>query len=216
MVKQVRSTQKYTGMKTLLTSIVLFLSLAVNAQQKDFLIEGQVVDQFGNAIQDVYVVNLNSHEKDISRKNGVFTVWVSPSDSLVLSHIAYFRKIVSVHTLLVNPTVTLLSEDVNIPEIQVSTNQLSEYDRAKKNVSFLEDYEVPAYTKIDNDADAVSEMMVENNRLMRSEASSVRIVAFSPSEQIHQFYSLFKKKDSHSDYSSTRKVKKPPVKKDDD
>ena len=202
-------------MKTQLTSIILFLSLIVNAQQKDFLIEGQVVDQFGNAISDVYVVNLRNHEKDISNDNGVFSVWVSPSDSLVLSHISFFRKIASVHSLLINPVVKLVSEDVNIPEVRISADQLSDEERAEMNMEFLKDYDVPHFTKIDNDANPVNEMMIENNRLLRTEASSISIIRFSPGEQVQKLYNKLKKNDSRTDYSSTPKVKQPPSKKED-
>lgn len=198
-------------MKARLISIFLFLSLIVNAQQKDFLIEGQVVDQFGNAIPDVYIVNLRNHEKDISRDNGVFSIWVSPSDSLVLSHIAYFRKVSSVHSLLINPLVSMVSEDVNIPEIRISSRQFSDYDRAIQNMEFMNEYKVPEFTKIDNDPDPVGEMATANNELMRSEAASIRIVAFSPAEQIQKLYVKLKRKDARTDYPSSRKVKSPPT-----
>ncbi len=199
-------------MRLLFTSILLFAGLSLFAQLKPFLIEGQVVDQMTKPIPDVYVVNLNSHEKDISRQNGVFSIWVNPSDTLILSHISYFRKKISVHSLLVNPTVTMVAEDVNIPEIQVSTNLITDKERAEQNLEFLDEYEVQNFSKIDveNEADPVRDVMTENNELMRSEASSISIARFSPSESLSILYSKFKRKDPLTDYSSTKKVKQPP------
>ncbi|QIA09241.1 hypothetical protein [Draconibacterium halophilum] len=128
-------------MKTLFTILFSILFLTSFGQIKRFLIQAQVVDQYNNPISDVYIVNLDNLEKDISQKNGVFSVWVSPSDSLVLSHISYFRKIVSVHTLLVNPKVELISENVDIPEVVVSPEQVSEFDKAEKNLAFMKEYD---------------------------------------------------------------------------
>lgn len=200
-------------MKFILTSILLFASVSLFAQLKPFLIEGQIVDQNANPIPDVYIVNLNSHEKDISRANGVFAIWVNPNDTLILSHISYFRQKVTAHSLLINPIITMVAEDVNIPEIQISTNLLSDNDRAEKNLEFLNEFEAPGFSKIDmeDDSNPVNEIVTENNELMRSEASSVSIIRFSASESLNILYSKFKKKDPLTNYSSTRKVKKPPT-----
>ena len=203
-------------MKLLFTSLLLFVSATLFAQLKPFLVEGQVVDQMTKPIPDVYVVNLNSHEKDISRENGVFSIWVNPADTLILSHISYFRKKISVHSLLVNPIVVMVAEDINIPEIQISTNLITDKERAEQNLEFLNEYEVQNFSKIDveNDPDPVRDIMTENNELMRSEASSVSIARFSPSESLSILYSKFKKKDPLTDYNSTKKVKEPPKKGD--
>jgi len=203
-------------MKLLFTSLLLFVSASLFAQLKPFLVEGQVVDQMTKPIPDVYVVNLNSHEKDISRENGVFSIWVNPADTLILSHISYFRKKMSVHSLLVNPVVIMVAEDINIPEIQISTNLITDKERAEQNLEFLNEYEVQNFSKIDveNDPDPVRDIMTENNDLMRSEASSVSIARFSPSESLSILYSKFKKKDPLTNYNSTKKVKEPPKKND--
>jgi len=197
-------------MKTLFTTILLLTSFVLWAQEKAFLIEGQVVDQMMQPIPDVYVVDLSSHEKDISNSNGVFSVWVSPGDSLIFSHISYFRRIVKVHHLLLNPLVMLESENVDIPEIRISSKDLSDMERAEKNTSFLQTYNPPTLKRMQIQNDPVYDIMVESNDLMRSEASSVRITSFSPAEAISLLYSKFKRKDPLTNYSSTRKIVQPP------
>lgn len=195
-------------MKTIFTILFSLLFLTSFGQIKRFLIQGQVVDQNDNPVSDVYIVNLDNHEKDISQKNGVFSVWVSPSDSLVLSHISYFRKIVSVHSLLVNPKVELVSENVDIPEIVVSPEQVSEMDKAKENLAFMKEYSTPIkFRMAEEESDPVTTIMTENNDLMRSEASSISIARFSPSENIGKLFTRWKKNNQSDDYFSTRKTR---------
>lgn len=188
--------------------ILLFLGLSMisSAQLKTFLLEGQVVDQNNQPIPDVYVVNLSNMEKDISRSNGVFSFWVAPSDTLVLSHISYNRKMVAVSTLLINPTVRLQSENVDIPEVRVSPDQLSDIDRANQNMQFIQEYKPAVKMRLQQEeADPVNSIVTENNDLMRSEASSINIISFSPSEQVGELFTKLKKRDRSSEYSSTRK-----------
>ncbi|WP_340110933.1 hypothetical protein [Maribellus mangrovi] len=194
-----------------LTFAFLFSGLASQAQHDAFLIEGRVVDENGIAIPDVYVVNLRNHDRDISRDNGVFTIWVVPSDSLVLSHIAYTRRVASVHSILVNPLITLISEHVNVPEIRISPEQISDLDRANKNMEFINEYKVPEFSKISSDQqDPVTSIVTEHNSLLRSEATSLSLVRFSPSDVIGKVFVKARNKDHLTDYSSTRKVKTPP------
>ncbi|KJF45007.1 hypothetical protein [Draconibacterium sediminis] len=194
-------------MKTIFTILFSILFLTSFGQIKRFLIQGQIVDQNDNPISDVYIVNLDNHDKDISQKNGVFSVWVSPGDSLVLSHISYFRKIVSVHTLLVNPKVEMVSENVDIPEIVVSPQQVSELDKAEQNLAFMQEYNPPIkFRMAEEESDPVSVIMTENNRLMRSEASSISLFRFSPSENVGKLFTLWKK-DQSDEYFSTPKTR---------
>ncbi len=203
-------------MKTITTILLLLLCSITFAQEQKFLIEGKIVDETGNPITDVYIVNLNNHDKDVSHPNGIFAIWVSPGDSLILSHISYFRKIVSVHTLLINPIITLESENVDIPEVRVSPIQRSDVDRANQNLMFLEDYKAPVRMRVqDEESEPVSTLVTEHNSIMRSEASSVSLVRFSPSENIGKLFTKLKKKDQYEHYSSTRKTREEIEKKKD-
>lgn len=188
----------------------LFSGLVSQAQHEAFLIEGRIVDQNGIAIPDVYVVNLRNHDRDISRDNGVFTIWVNPSDSLILSHISYVRKVVRVQTILINPMIEMYSEHINVPEIRVSPEQISDLDRANKNMEFINQYKVPAFTKISTDQqDPVTAIMTEYNREMRVEASSISIVRFSPSDVLGKVF-VKARNDRTKDFHSSREVNEPP------
>ena len=198
-------------MKKRLTILLLFSSLVLSAQEKAFLLEGRIVDQLMQPVTDVYVVNLSNHNKDISRVNGVFSIWVTPSDSLIFSHISYYRKVVKVYSLLLNPMVMLESENINIPEIRISSAELTDMDRSEENMNFLNSYKPLKLERLAVENNPVYNIMTENNDLMRSDASSVHIVSFSPSQTFSQLFFKFKRKSLLDDYFSTRKVVNPPV-----
>lgn len=196
-------------MKKLTTILLLFTCLTLAAQQEKFLIEGKVVDERGESLPDVYIINLVSHDKDISRDNGFFALWVSPGDSLLFSHISFFRKVLKVSSVMINPIVKMESEHIGMEEIVISPNQKTDLDRARENLSFLKDYEVPQYQKINPDNNSpVNMMMTENNRMMRTEASSVSIFRFSPSDIMGKIIRRSRNKRV-SDYDFSRKVKHP-------
>ncbi|MCY1719723.1 hypothetical protein OU798_05180 [Prolixibacteraceae bacterium Z1-6] len=195
-------------MRSLITIIFVALCLFSFGQDKRYMIQAKVVDQDGDPISDVYIVNLVSHEKDISHSDGVFNIRIFPSDSIVLSHISYFRKTVTVHDILLDPVITMFSEEIGIKEVKVTPKQKSDEEYAQKNLLFLEEYKPMSYTKIKEESDPVNTIMTENNDLMRSEAASLSIVRFSPSENVEQLFAKLKRTDSSKDFYSTRKQKK--------
>lgn len=193
-------------MRPLLILILVFLSTASFAQEVRFMIQGKIVNQKDEPISDVYIVNLVTNEKDISRSDGVFTIRVLPSDSIILSHISYFRKVVRIHDILLDPIIKLYSENVDIPEVMVTPEQQSDIDRANNNLQFLNQYKPTAKMRMkDEELDPVTAIMTEQNDQMRVEASSISLVRFSPSENIGKLFTKLKKRNRTNEYSSTRK-----------
>lgn len=193
-------------MRPLLILTLLILSFSSFGQIQRFTIQAKIIDQKGEPVSDVYIVNLVSKDKDISLSDGVFTIQVLPSDSIILSHISYFRKIVRIHDILLNPIITIYSENVDIPEVRVTPDQETELDHANANMQFIQEYNPPVNMRMsEEEADATKTIMTENNDLMRAEASSISLVRFSPSENIGKLFTSLKKKDHSNDYSSTRK-----------
>ncbi|WP_321342751.1 hypothetical protein [uncultured Draconibacterium sp.] len=201
-------------MKTLTILLTVVCCINAYAQDSTYIIEGQTVDARGAVIADVYVINPRTMEKDITRANGVFKLAVSAGDSLIFSHISYFRVSVNVHQLLKNPVVTLESEDQQIPEVVVSPEQKSDLKRAKQNLEFLDDYKPLKYNKIQPESDPTTTIMTEHNRLMRTEAGSVSLLPILgvPINAIDKAVQKRKRRKMYrTDYYSTRKVKKPPI-----
>ncbi|HPF51805.1 MAG TPA: hypothetical protein PK335_09535 [Draconibacterium sp.] len=166
-------------MKQVLLVAFILISLYSIAQNQRITIQGKIVDMKGEPVSDVYIVNLITNEKDISLANGIFTIEISPSDSLVLSHISYFRKIISAYSLLQNPIITLELEDVNIQEITVSPEQKSELDLANKNIQQIEWDVRPQPGDGFTESERAKNLMSENNSVMRSEATSLSFFSFS-------------------------------------
>ncbi|HYQ57473.1 MAG TPA: hypothetical protein VEP89_09000, partial [Draconibacterium sp.] len=168
-------------MKTLFSIFFLLLVITSSGQLKKFLLEGQVVDQENNPISDVYVVNTDNHTADISRENGEFSMMVSHGDTLVLSHISYFRKMVSGYALLINPKVEMISQDVDIPEIVVSPNQPTNAERAGENIHQIDWDRRPLPEDNFTESERLEQAAIANNRVRRSEAAYLSIFEFSPS-----------------------------------
>lgn len=193
-------------MKQLLLLLLILSSLSSISQVKRFTIQGKIVDSNGEPIPDVYIVNLVSKEKDISLSDGIFTILVLPTDSIVLSHISYYRKKVRIHDLLLDPIIILSSENIDIPEVKVTPDQKSELDHARENLQFLQDYNPPIKARMEaEEAEPVQDIMTEHNDQMRVEASSLSMVRFSPAENVGKLFTRLKKKHRINRYSSTRK-----------
>lgn len=166
-------------MKQVLLVILILISFCSVAQQERITIQGKIVDQNGEPVSDVYIINLVTNEKDVSLKNGIFTINISPTDSLVLSHISYFRKMLKANSLLLDPLVTLESENVNIQEVTVSPEQKSDIDFANKNIQQIDWDPRPQPGDDYSASERANKMMTENNRVMRTEAASVSLLRFS-------------------------------------
>ncbi|WP_372650617.1 hypothetical protein [Draconibacterium sp.] len=198
-------------------TILLAITCCINAYAQDsptFIIEGKTVNTDGLPIADVYVINPRTLEKDITRANGVFKLTVSAQDSLIFSHISYFRISVQVYNLMQNPIIKMESEDVQIPEVVVSPEQKTDSERAQENLNFLGDYKPLKYNKMKPESDPTTTIMTEHNRLMRTEASSISFLPILgvPLQAIDKAVQKHKRRKMYqTDYYSTRKVVKPPI-----
>ena len=125
-------------MKQLLLLMLVFSFLNSIAQDKEFFLQGQIVDAKHNPISDVYLFNPRNSIKTISRSNGVFDIWVLPADSVIISHISFLRKTVTAYQLMVDPIVQLELDTINIRSVNVSPNQRTDYEKAMKNMERIE------------------------------------------------------------------------------
>ena len=171
--------------------ILSFLNCA--SQEKKFELQGQVVDPDLIPVQDAYIINLRTQERAVSRANGVFGLQVLPGDSLVITHVSFLRKKVYVFDLLKNPVVKLEPENVDIEQVLVSPNRKTDYELARENISSISEIKTFSSPKIKSYPERTMQLMTEHNHLLRSEATSVRIVRFSPSVQIRKLVKKLKK-----------------------
>lgn len=191
-------------MKPLLLVFFILAVLISTAQEKEFNIQGQVVDSKQNPVADAYIFNIRNSVKDVSKSNGVFSVWVLPGDSIIISHISYLRKVVTTYRLLTNPVIVLDPDTVNIKPVNVSASQRTDYEKAMKNIQSmgLDFRPLPddAYTE----SERMKDLLNTENRVQKSAASALTY-QISPSEIFGKLAEKRKKKKEAKQFSSTRK-----------
>jgi len=191
-------------MKPLLLFICVFVVLISSAQDKEFNLQGQVVDSKQNPIPDAYIINLRNSVKDVSRSNGVFEVGVLPGDSIIISHISFLRKVVTVHQLMINPIVQLDLDTINIRPVNISASQRSDYEKALKNMESIEFDFRPQPDDNYTESEKMQVLMNTEDRVQRTASSSVSLIRFSPSEEIGKMFAKRKKKKEAKQFSSTK------------
>ena len=162
--------------------------------QQEFELEGRIIDSTSAPVADAYIINMRTQDKSVSQKNGVFELKVLPSDSIAILHVSFNRKFVRVFDLMKNPVIQLETGNRNIGQVDVSANEKSDYQKVMENLSSISEtrfYEAP---KIEPEPEPTMQLMIEHNRILRPESSSLRLARFSPSEQIGKLFQKLKKK----------------------
>jgi hypothetical protein len=191
-------------MKQLLLVILVLAFMGTFAQQKEFYIQGQVIDSKKNPVADAYVFNERNSSKFVSRSNGIFDVWVLPGDSIIITHISFIRKVVTVHQLMVNPVVQLEIDTINIKSVNVSASQRTDYEKAMTNIQRIEFDFRPSPDDGYTEGERMNALMQSEDEIQRVSASSVSLVRFSPSQEIGKLISKRKKKKEARQFSSTK------------
>jgi hypothetical protein len=193
-------------MKQLLLVILVLAFMGTFAQQKEFYIQGQVIDSKKNPVADAYVFNERNSSKFVSRSNGIFDVWVLPGDSIIITHISFIRKVVTVHQLMVNPVVQLEIDTINIKSVNVSASQRTDYEKAMTNIQRIEFDFRPSPDDGYTEGERMNALMQSEDEIQRVSASSVSLVRFSPSQEIGKLISKRKKKKEARQFSSTKET----------
>lgn len=191
-------------MKQLLLLMLVFSFLNSFAQDKEFFLQGQVVDAKKNPVSDVYLFNPRNSSKTVSRSNGVFDMWVLPADSVIISHISFLRKTVTVYQLMVNPIIQLDIDTINIRSVNVSASQRTDYEKAMKNIESIGFDFRPNSDDVYTETERMQSLMQKEDQVQRVAASSVRLVGFSPSEEINKIFAKHRKKKEAKQFSSTK------------
>lgn len=191
-------------MKPFLLIVCLFTVIIVSAQENEFILQGQVVDSKQNPVTDAYIFNIRNSVKDVSKSNGVFSVWVLPADSIIISHISYLRKVVTVYQILKNPVVKLDPDTVNIKPVNVSASQRTDYDKAMKNIQGMGFDFRPLPDDAYTESERMKDLLNTENRVQKSAASALTY-QISPSEIFGKLAEKRKKKKEAKQFSSTRK-----------
>lgn len=192
-------------MKLLPVLLLLFVAYSSYSQEEEFQIEARIVGINGKPIADAYIINFRNLDKNVSKLNGVINMWVLPSDSLVISHISYFRKTVTVHALLINPIIQLELDTIAIKDINVFSRQKTDSEKAAENIESIQFDFRPQPRDSYTESERMQLLLNTENRVQRTAAYSVNLLRFSPSEQIGKLFKKMKKRKKSRQYKSTRK-----------
>jgi len=195
-------------MKQFVLFVFVFFAYHSFSQEKEFFLQGQIVDRNNNPISDGYIFNERSSVKSVSKANGVFDVKVLPSDTIIISHIAFVRKIVTVYQLLVNPLVQLELDTINIRPVNISASEKSEYEKAMKNIENIQFDFRPQPDDTYTESERMKSLLNTENQVERAYSNSLNFMQFSPSEEIGKLISKRKKKKATKQFSSTKEVEK--------
>ena len=195
-------------MKLLTLLLFIFIYSLVLAQEEELHIQAQVIDEEENPVEDVYIINYRNQKRSVSNQNGVFDLYLLPSDSLIVTHISYLSKRIRAFDLMVDPVVHLKRDTINIMEVRISPNEKTDYQRAEENLSFLSEVDFPKFEKIARETRPVNQIATEYNKLARSEATSITIFRTSPSAIIDGVTKKLKRRKKSNQYFSKKRYKK--------
>ncbi len=171
-------------MKLLAILLSLFICSVAFPQEKEFYIQGKVIDGDAKPVGDVYILNYRNQDKAVSRQNGIFDMMVLPSDSLMVSHVSYMSKRITVFDLMMEPIVRIELDTVNIMEVNVYSDPQDDYENARKNIESMGFNPKPKPDDKFTEKEMVQDMAARENKVMRAEANSLRILKLSPSDVI--------------------------------
>jgi hypothetical protein len=191
-------------MKLNFTLLFLLTTLSIAAQ--DFVLQGKVTDYAQTPVSDAYVFNIRNSANCFSTSKGLFELRVQPSDTLIISHISFLRKVVTVYELLKNPVVILETDTLNIKPVNVTGNLQTAHDQAMKNINYQTFDALPRIGDNFSETERTATLMKTEKRELRTEASSVKIASFSPSAVFGKFAEKRAKRKIAKEYNSTRKL----------
>ena len=201
------SQSQFSAMKHILLLIFVFAVFHSFSQEKEFYLQGQIVDRNNIPISDAYIINFRNSDKNTSRANGVFDARVLPSDSLVFSHVSFFRKVVSIFDILKNPVVEMQLDTININPINISASKKSDYEKAMENIESIKFDFRPQPDDAYTETERMRNLLNTENDVERAASYSLNLLQFSPSEEIGKLINKRKKRKEAKRFSSTKNIK---------
>lgn len=199
-------------MKQLLTISLLLSTLVLFAQVDDFHLQGQIVDKNGNPVSDAYIINPRNMVKSVSKSTGIFDVFISPGDSMIITHISFIRKVVTAHRLMVDPVVQLEPDTISIRQVNIGASKRSDYEKAMENIKSIEFDFRPQPDDLFTENERMKNLLNTENRVESAASHSVNILRFSPSEEISKRIEKRKKRREAKQFSSTKGVDREEIK----
>jgi hypothetical protein len=184
-----------------LTIVFCLVFISGVAQEKDFLLNGRILNPDSIPVENAYIINFRDQSVYLSRADGRFTLMVKDGDSLMVSHLSFQRKKIFADRVMLNPEIILEYDTIMIKQVDVGTDPEKLSKIVDKNMNPVRNMEIIIYRRINPGASLVNQTMIENNRILRSEASSVSMVRFSPSYLISRLVKNSNKKQKEKGFN---------------
>lgn len=194
-------------MKLILIILFIFSGAITFSQQKEFLLNGKIVGPNKFPVPDAHVINFRNLKKVISDHNGKFNMRVQPGDSIMISHVVFFRKKIYADSIKTDPIIILSIDTINIAGIRITPNQKNEYELARENIQAIEFDLKPRLDDEFTDKDLIESVIKTENALARSASYSVNFIKFSPTQLIGKLLAKRERRKKSNEFKSTQKKK---------
>ncbi|MBN1822185.1 MAG: hypothetical protein JXR31_11455 [Prolixibacteraceae bacterium] len=172
-------------MKNLLLTIIVIFPLTVFSQEA-YMMEGRILDPLSNPVENAYIINFRNLSAYATNKKGQFSLPVMEGDSLIINHVSFLQKKIYARSARVYADIYLEYDTVQVPEIVVSPGPDKDSTALQNTMELIRSAGLTLYKRMDPSTNLVSQTMIENNAVLRSEASSISIVSFSPSSVVNK------------------------------
>jgi len=149
------------------------LTISGFSQENEFLLKAKIIGQDSIPVENTYVINYRTQNAYLTRENGQFNIWVRQGDSLMISHISFFRKKVCVDSLIQYPVVRIYYDTIPIKQVVVNDRMMKNFE---KNMEFLKILSVAESERMYMGNNPVMKSVIENNPIFSSQAASLNLL----------------------------------------
>jgi hypothetical protein len=190
-------------MKIFLLFALVLVSVSSFSQEKEFILSGRILAYDSSFVSNAYIINFRTMAAYSSKSNGQFNIRVEHGDSMMVNHISFIRKKIYADSVLLNPEIYLEYDTIMLKQIDYGADEKLKKN-LDENMGQIKNAEIIQYKRMDPEMDLINKTMVENNSVLRSEASSLHIASFSPSEVASKIFKGKRKIDKQRGYNFYR------------
>ncbi len=180
-------------MKRILPLIMLMISLLGMAQEEgSYLLKGLILGPDTLPVPGAYIINYNDLKVYSSKTSGRFNIWVQPGDSLKINHVSYIPQMVYADSVRIKPNIILEIDTRTIKQVDIGPDKQAKY--LEETVKSIKNTDIIIYKRMSPETKPVGWLVMQENKLLRNEASSIRLASFSTGEVIGLFVNEKRKK----------------------
>ena len=187
-------------MKNLLTALLILFSFHIFSQENTFLLKGRVLDPLSDPVGNAYIIIFRTLSAYATNNKGEFTVPVTENDSILVNHLSFLPKKISIGTVLDYPDIYLEYDTFLIKEVVIIPGPDRDSTALDKTMKQIRNADIRIYKRMNPDLNRVQQSVIENNIVFRSQAASVSLFSFSPLSVIQSINNQKKRKKETKGY----------------